>query len=113
LLAGPTPARSRSTVGVLARELLENWLDAPLEEKQSILNDQQTRSELLGPDVADALGQLREADPDDSGLIVHEALLSLARAGRDGVAFEALVEPMRFPALLTGLARATETRRME
>ncbi len=92
----------------LALELLENWLDAPLEEKRSMLDDQRTRGELLGPDVADALGGLRESDPNDSGLIVHEALLSLAREGRDGAAFEALAEPTRFPALLSDLARSNE-----
>jgi tetratricopeptide (TPR) repeat protein len=92
----------------LALELLENWLEASLEDKQSMLNDQRMHGELLGSDVAEALERLREGDPDDSGLIFHGALLSLARAGHDGVAFEALAEPTRFPALLTDLARTDE-----
>jgi hypothetical protein len=90
----------------LALELLEHWLDAPFEERRSMLDNPQTRVELLDPDVADTLGRLRDADPDDRQLIVHEALLNLARAGHDGVAFEALVEPTQFPSLLTDLARS-------
>jgi hypothetical protein len=91
----------------LALELLGRWLDAPIDAKQSMLSDEQTRrAELLGPDVAAALGQLRDDDPNDPSLIVHEALLALARAGHDDDTFEALADPGRFPALLTDLARA-------
>jgi tetratricopeptide (TPR) repeat protein len=90
----------------LALELLETWLDTSLDAKQSMLNEQQTRAELLGDDVANALGQLRDNYPDHSSLIVHEALLALSRAGHEQKAFEALADPDRFPALLADLARA-------
>src|SRR6266545_3542961 len=92
----------------LAAELLRTWLRATLEAKQAMLREQQTRVELLAPEVASAFQALRNADPDNTALVVHQALLALARADHDDIAFEAPAEPERFPALLAELARADE-----
>jgi tetratricopeptide (TPR) repeat protein len=90
----------------LALELLVKWLNASFEERQSMLQDPQTRGKLRGGDVADALGILRAKDPEETDFVVVDALLVLARADRDDAAFEALADPSRFPSILAGLARS-------
>ncbi len=67
------------------------------------------RDDLLSETVASALNEL--ADQEGEIAILSQrasALLALARTGDDGLAFEALDEPGRFPALLHTLATQAE-----
>ncbi|MGH8888034.1 MAG: hypothetical protein ACRDYX_23345, partial [Egibacteraceae bacterium] len=88
----------------LAGALLSAWMDTDLDTKRAMLTEQ--RDDLLGGDVAEVLDSRREDDSEDAFLIVHEALLTLASAGQDDAAFDALADLDRLPGLLTELARA-------
>ena len=89
---------------LLASELLSNWMAAGIDVKQALLAER--RGELVGTDVAGILRTLREADPENSSLIVHEAILTLARLGRSDIAFDTIKEPRHAADLLTELTRS-------
>ncbi len=63
------------------------------------------RGELLSIDVAEVLHELKEEDPEDRELALHEALLELARLGHEERGLRALADPEAIPALLGELAR--------
>ncbi len=88
---------------LLAMELLSMWMAAEPALKRSMMMER--RDELLGIDVADALRRLREDASEDPTLAAHDALLALARSGREDFGFEAMTEPERAPGLLSDLAR--------
>src|SRR5207247_285830 len=66
------------------------------------------RDALLGAEVAATLDTLRQREEERPALAASEALLALARLGRDDVGFEALAHPEQRTELLEGLARAGE-----
>lgn len=89
---------------LLAQELLSDWMNCDLKTKHSMLMER--KDELLGDDVADVVAALREQEPDDGTLIMHEALLNLARSGQGDMAFEVISDPEKASTTLSDLGRS-------
>jgi tetratricopeptide (TPR) repeat protein len=90
---------------VFANRLLIDWMSQDgAAETLAMLKDR--RKDLLDDEVEKALRSLLEQSPQDSQLIVHQAVLDLARAGKEDSAFELMGKPDRASAALLDLARS-------
>ena len=89
---------------MFALRLLSIWMSADWATTRAMLLEH--RLELLGNDVEESLRALLAGNPEDPQLIVRKALLDLARMDREDLAFRAMEDPTRAPALLLDLARA-------
>jgi hypothetical protein len=84
--------------------LLSAWMSSDAATTRKMLQDR--RQELLGPDVEEVLRSLLAENPTDPTLLAHQALLELARADREDLAFLAMENPTKASALLLDRARA-------
>jgi hypothetical protein len=91
---------------ILAREILRQWIGAPLREKRSMLSE--GRAELLSDDVAGALRQQLEVGERNAATVFHVHLFNLALASRDALAFAAIDDASSLVASFTLLVGERE-----
>jgi|GEM_PF-2715031 len=92
-------------------ELLYEWVSSELPTKRKMLLAR--REELLGNAVKEALESFLADDLEDPVLIAHKALLDLARAGKEDLAFQAIGDPNRASATLLELALADDVETLD
>jgi tetratricopeptide (TPR) repeat protein len=90
---------------MFASRVLFDWMSQDgAAETLAMLKDR--RKDLLDDEVEKALRSLLEQSPEDPQLIVHQAILELARTGKEDLAFDMMGKPDQASAALLDLARS-------